>query len=146
LQKQELAVLEAIGKAFGVTIPNDIAKTGSAFHKLGNKIDDAVARVPENNHIPVKFDIPDFQQYPNQRSDTNPDGVTYASGGPVYAAGGYFSPKGTDTVPAMLSPGEFVVSRRGGAAVGMPALRSINSGQAPSSGGGGGAGDALFHA
>src|SRR4029077_9784616 len=67
--------------------------------------------------------------------DTNPDGVTYASGGPVYAAGGSLSPKGTDIGPAMLSPGEFVVSRRGVAAVGMPALRSINSGQAPSSGG-----------
>jgi hypothetical protein len=34
-----------------------------------------------------------------------------ASGGPVYAANGYFQPRGTDSVPAMLTPGEFVVSR-----------------------------------
>jgi hypothetical protein len=32
-------------------------------------------------------------------------------GGPVYAKRGMFVPRGTDTVPAMLTPGEFVVNR-----------------------------------
>ena len=131
LQKQELAVLEAIGKAFGVTIPNDISKTGAAFDKLGNKIDNAVAQIPDSIHIPVRFDIP-------EGPDNNPTGgrpIPFEAGGPVYAAGGYFRPRGTDTVPAMLSPGEFVVSRRGVQSAGMPALRSINRGQAPSGGG-----------
>ena len=32
-------------------------------------------------------------------------------GGPVYADRGMFIPRGTDTVPAMLTPGEFVVNR-----------------------------------
>jgi hypothetical protein len=32
-------------------------------------------------------------------------------GGPVYASRGMFVPRGTDTVPAMLTPGEFVVNR-----------------------------------
>ena len=32
-------------------------------------------------------------------------------GGPVYANRGMFIPRGTDTVPAMLTPGEFVVNR-----------------------------------
>jgi TP901 family phage tail tape measure protein len=32
-------------------------------------------------------------------------------GGPVYANRGMFVPRGTDTVPAMLTPGEFVVNR-----------------------------------
>jgi len=35
----------------------------------------------------------------------------YASGGTVYANNGMFVPRGTDTVPAMLTPGEFVVNR-----------------------------------
>jgi hypothetical protein len=35
-----------------------------------------------------------------------------------------FKPKGTDTVPAMLTPGEGVVSRRG-----MDALSAINRGE-----------------
>lgn len=35
-----------------------------------------------------------------------------AFGGFLYRAGGGFSPRGTDTIPAMLSPGEFVVNRK----------------------------------
>lgn len=34
-----------------------------------------------------------------------------ANGGMVYASRGIFVPRGTDTVPAMLTPGEFVVNR-----------------------------------
>jgi len=33
-------------------------------------------------------------------------------GGPLFRAGGGFTPRGSDTVPAMLSPGEFVVNSR----------------------------------
>ena len=39
----------------------------------------------------------------------NPAG--FARGGTVYANNGIFVPRGTDTVPAMLTPGEFVVNR-----------------------------------
>jgi hypothetical protein len=35
----------------------------------------------------------------------------FSKGGMVYASDGFFSPKGTDTVPAMLTPGELVVPR-----------------------------------
>ena len=59
-------------------------------------------------------------------------------GGPVYASTGMFVPKGTDTVPAMLTPGEFVIRRNAVKAVGMPLLRRINSmGKGGRSGGGG---------
>lgn len=34
----------------------------------------------------------------------------FNSGGPVYANRGLFQPKGTDTVPAMLTPGEYVIN------------------------------------
>ncbi len=33
------------------------------------------------------------------------------SGGPVYANNGLFVPRGSDTVPAMLTPGEYVINR-----------------------------------
>ena len=53
----------------------------------------------------------------------------YARGGTVYASRGMFIPRGTDTVPAMLTPGEFVVNR---AAVqrgnNLQILRSMNGG------------------
>ena len=55
-----------------------------------------------------------------------------SGGGPVYASRGMFIPRGTDTVPAMLTPGEFVVNR---AAVqrgnNLQILRSMNSNSAP---------------
>ena len=53
-----------------------------------------------------------------------------ASGGMVYADSGMFvdfKPKGTDTVPAMLTPGEFVVNRQA-TQKNLPLLKNINSG------------------
>jgi TP901 family phage tail tape measure protein len=49
-------------------------------------------------------------------------------GGIVYASKGMFIPKGSDTVPAMLTPGEFVVNRRA-TRENIGLLRAINSGQ-----------------
>jgi len=53
----------------------------------------------------------------------------YSKGGPVYASRGMFIPRGTDTIPAMLTPGEFVVNR---AAVqrgnNLQVLRAMNGG------------------
>lgn len=60
-----------------------------------------------------------------------------ATGGVVYRASGgeMFVPKGTDTVPAMLTPGEFVVNRQA-TAKHMPLLKSINNGTSYYAGGG----------
>ena len=62
-----------------------------------------------------------------------------ARGGMVYASRGMFVPRGTDTVPAMLTPGEFVVNRasvnRGN---NLQILRAMNNGSqsaAPATGG-----------
>ena len=55
----------------------------------------------------------------------------YNNGGIVYAANGALIPamsRGTDTVPAMLTPGEFVVNRQA-TMKHMPLLNAINSGQ-----------------
>ncbi len=63
-----------------------------------------------------------------------------SKGGVVYANNGidFFKPRGTDTVPAMLTPGEGVVSRRGMAAGNNAQMvRAMNRGEAV---GGGGAG------
>jgi hypothetical protein len=57
--------------------------------------------------------------YPEPISDGLSNGLAdisrrhgLAQGGTVYANTGMFVPRGTDTVPAMLTPGEFVVNRR----------------------------------
>ena len=59
-----------------------------------------------------------------------PPAAGKANGGMIYAAAGTmvnFQPKGTDTVPAMLTPGEFVVNRSA-TSRNLPLLQSINSG------------------
>lgn len=52
-----------------------------------------------------------------------------ANGGAVYLSGGGnpFVPRGTDTIPAMLSPGEFVMRRQAVQAFGVDFMRRINS-------------------
>ena len=45
------------------------------------------------------------------RAQERADVQLKARGGMIYASRGMFVPRGTDTVPAMLTPGEFVVNR-----------------------------------
>jgi len=51
-----------------------------------------------------------------------PDGVRYF-------AGGGWVPRGTDTVRAMLTPGEFVLNRKAVASIGLGALSEMNAGR-----------------
>ena len=74
--------------------------------------------------------LPDFAKIQEMKAsyaiDKKPQ--TAASGGMIYASGGQmidFSPKGTDTVPAMLTPGEFVINKAA-TAKNLPLLQSIN--------------------
>ena len=55
-----------------------------------------------------------------------------ANGGLVYRAGGgtIFKPRGTDTVPAMLTPGEFVIRKSAVDKIGVGALTALNNGNA----------------
>lgn len=49
-----------------------------------------------------------------------------ANGGIIYRAGGGFQPRGTDTVPAMLTPGEYVIRKSAVDAIGVDTLNQIN--------------------
>jgi hypothetical protein len=65
----------------------------------------------------------------------DPSLVHRARGGMIYANNGMmipYSPRGTDTVPAMLTPGEFVVNRASTQA-NLPLLQAINNNQVISS-------------
>jgi hypothetical protein len=58
---------------------------------------------------------------------------SFAKGGVVYANQGMlvpYQPKGTDTVPAMLTPGEFVINRQA-TQKHLPLLKAINNGASP---------------
>jgi len=76
-----------------------------------------------------------FSNELNNVANTNQGVLGRANGGQVYASRGMFVPRGTDTVPAMLTPGEFVINR---AAVrrgnNLQMLKAMNSGGGPSGG------------
>ena len=60
-------------------------------------------------------------------------------GGTIYASQGAFIPRGTDTVPAMLTPGEFVVNRRAvQSGNNLQVLKAMNSGAGSGASGQGG--------
>jgi hypothetical protein len=70
------------------------------------------------------------------KKDNAPNAQGKARGGLIYAAAGQmvdFAPKGTDTVPAMLTPGEFVVNRAA-TQKNLPLLKNINSNKYSSGG------------
>lgn len=54
----------------------------------------------------------DVNVHVTRSGDVSPDEqpLSYAGGGVIYAASGYWRPRGSDTVPAMLTPGERVLS------------------------------------
>ncbi|NDC71830.1 MAG: phage tail tape measure protein [Sphingobacteriia bacterium] len=90
-----------------------------------NKIWDGI----QGTFKPINSRIIDFNNKPDNL-DSIVKSIGLSSGGVVYASSGKlinFQPKGTDTVPAMLTPGEFVVNRAATQA-NLPLLRSINSG------------------
>ena len=104
---------------------------------LANRIADETAKAIFDaiNSAKVKFDdaqLADILNNINNPSLDQPQAVPAqgkARGGLIYKAvgGTIFKPKGTDTVPAMLTPGEFVVNRSA-TQKNLPLLKSINNG------------------
>ena len=72
------------------------------------------------------------------RGAPNSQGRGYATGGIVYREGGgsIFKPQGTDTVPAMLTPGEFVVKKSAVDHYGSDTLEKLNNKTLYAAGGG----------
>ena len=69
---------------------------------------------------------------PNPRDDPDRFNLspTHSTGGMIYKAGGgsIFKPRGTDTVPAMLTPGEFVIKKSSVDKIGAGNLAALNKG------------------
>jgi len=118
VQQKTLDVLMAIAKVLGADIPESAQTAADSLAKI---------KMPELKPVDVvirgRFDIPDM-----------PDPERFSEGGVVQyrALGGNilpFVPRGTDTVPAMLTPGEGVVTVQGMRVLGDEGLNRINSGQ-----------------
>ena len=72
-----------------------------------------MAQEREQNAQQAGFDVP---------------AANLARGGLIYANNGTFVPRGTDTVPAMLTPGEYVVQKSAVDKMGVDTLNAINNG------------------
>ena len=66
----------------------------------------------------------------NERLSSEAIAIGKARGGLIYRedGGSIFQPKGTDTVPAMLTPGEFVIRKSAVDRIGVGTLQALNSG------------------
>lgn len=114
-----------------------------------SKTDDWASKL---SRLPGRIEIGvDFVGGTPPTGDAPPADERDENGNPIYrAAGGIvpnWRPRGSDVVPAMLTPGEGVVNTRGMATIGAAGLDALNRGGAVTqqeSGGAGGRGDVEF--
>ena len=89
-------------------------------------------RIAIENNIAKEQAVKEAEKEKEQRLKdiSNYSGVPMRIGGPVYAAKGAYimKPKGVDTVPAMLQPGEFVMRKSAVDKYGLDTMNSMNKG------------------
>jgi phage-related protein len=125
----------AFGGSIGAAIGSAAGSVGGAIANAGGVIIDQATGIAQgagnfledvfNNLNPLKT------MWETVKSKVFDDLIMNMLKRNKFADGGLVG-MGTDTVPAMLTPGEFVVSRQGVNAAGLGMLRSINNGMAPS--------------
>jgi hypothetical protein len=116
-----------------------------AANDAADGVNNALAKLPKTIDIPVNFlpgDQVGFLPGDDGRGPITPVSFPqgFATGGVVtaeriqrFATGGHvmaFRPRGTDTVPAMLTPGEAVLTRATTSRIGVDAVRALNTGGA----------------
>ncbi len=107
----------ALIEAVGGQLPEAFAKFGKAAKEAAKAAKDGIDKIPKTVDIKVNYkpgdpkDVPPPLEPPDR--EPGDDGRRFAAGGIVYAAYGRllpFKPRGTDTVPAMLTPGEIILN------------------------------------
>jgi TP901 family phage tail tape measure protein len=93
----------------------------------------AVGEMRANQPIPGKATQGVFPGYDPETGKKLPLGQANWHGGPIYRneGGGIFQSQGSDTVPAMLTPGEFVMRKSAVDKVGVGYMRQLNRGHIP---------------
>lgn len=85
-----------------------------------NELRMAIESIPD--HKTITIDVNTNGEVPSFAST----GGMISNHGVIYRSKGGFTPKGTDTVPAMLTPGEFVMNTRAVKAMGPSFFRRLN--------------------
>ena len=98
------------------SVASSLYNYSSSFAQAGTSLGNSFA--DSFNSAVSNIDVPDVNVEHDSRGGEVPT--------QYYARGG-FTKKGTDTIPAMLTPGEFVVSRKAVKGIGVSFLNKINS-------------------
>jgi hypothetical protein len=122
--------------SFNQNAIDSLIKSGAIHVKLEglSKLQRLPEDIAENIRTQLQIMINEYRNFVFQQR--NP--VARKNGGLIYANEGRFvnfQPRGTDTIPAMLTPGEFVVNARA-TAKNLPLLKAINDGAKGYSSGG----------
>jgi hypothetical protein len=134
--------LKSAGITFAETFSQGVDRIVAKFDELMTRLEmipKTMAQIPTSRDVDInlnaRWNIPPMPSYGAQGGLVGPRGIQYfPTGGTVLP----FAPRGSDTVPAMLTPGEGVLSRGDMSALGGPGgfrtfRRSLH--------GGGGGGD-----
>ncbi len=148
--------LAALIKGFGFDLPDAFKKMAKAGKDGAKQVKDAIDAIPDKKKVVITYDeegrpsgdstgTGDTSQGPPPGSSgptypTDDPRYQYSTGGevPEYASTGkafgrllQFTPKGTDTVPAMLTPGEGVLNVPAMQTLGRDAFDALNAGINP---------------
>jgi len=109
-------------------------KFGENLEELAGKIEQANERIEFLKTDPAPVNVKTANVAPGDSAGAGIAPAAWTGGlisrhGVAYRArgGGIFTPRGTDTVPAMLTPGEYVIRKDAARAIGIPALQGLNS-------------------
>lgn len=123
--EQKKTELTPVGGKDNVESPEKLEAQKKALEASLTQTNEKIAKLDESINSTLDQIDNLFKQVKERIEGT---AQTKAMGGLIYRAGGGFAPKGTDTVPAMLTPGEFVVKKSAVDKVGVGALNQINAG------------------
>jgi len=128
---EAVAALTAEIDALAAKIAEDLAASNASLSPKGKKILEDAARKEEERLAALAKQRAQYEAWAAGMTKKY-SGLKLSSGGmvPKYFAAGGMS-KGTDTVPAMLTPGEFVINKNATKAFG-PLLAAINGSKFPS--------------
>ena len=100
-------ILTAIADKLGAKLP-EAARRGAA------SVEDAFSHIPDDIQVNVHWDVDDLVLEAPELAGAATGGRVTANGIQHFGRGGvvlpFFRPRGTDTVPAMLTPGEMILN------------------------------------
>jgi hypothetical protein len=113
--EEVMGVIEAAQRGQLAVLDDNIAKQTEDLQRQANEAADALESAlgginPSAVHVPVIFDVPGMPRFESPEVPGAATGGLVTNSGIRYFGTGGYVPRGTDTVPAMLTPGELILN------------------------------------